>query len=125
MRNDPAASHVVLVNGQQFDPHVSEVQSWTAPKLCPISWATTCHSVRLFVATEVPDTVPWDPWSLACLTQSCPSQATPTSCPVGQPDMSAHRPAWSFARWAPRHLLNADSRSLSVNVSQPVFHATD
>jgi len=28
-----------------------------APKLCPISWATTCHSVRPPVETAAPETI--------------------------------------------------------------------
>ena len=90
-----------------------------APKLCPISCAMTCHSVRPAVDTAVPDTTDGldpddDCW------QSVASHATPTSEPVGQPLMRCQRPAPSLPL-SPRHWEKMDSRSLSVTESE---HAT-
>lgn len=51
-------SQVEEVRGQQtgFDPDKlhPEAQSWIAPKLCPISCATTAHSFLETAVTPVP-----------------------------------------------------------------------
>ena len=90
-----------------------------APKLCPISCAMTCHSVRPAVETAVPETTDGLEPDAVCW-QSVASQAMPTSEPVGQPLMRCHRPAPS-SPLSPRHWEKRDRRSLRVTESE---HAT-
>ena len=90
-----------------------------APKLCPISCAITCHSVRPAVETAVPDTMDGDEPEDVCW-QSVASQAIPTSEPVGQPLMRCQSPAPSLPFW-PRQPEKMESRSLRVTDSE---HAT-
>ena len=85
-----------------------------APKLCPISCAITCHSVRPAVETAVPDTMDGDEPEDVCW-QSVASQAIPTSEPVGQPLMRCQRPAPSLPFW-PRQSENSDNRSFRVTL---------
>lgn len=87
-----SASHVDLDRGQhceedsRFWAQVSESQSWTAPNVWPDSWAKICHEPPEFVRTTilVPLTV-LEPSFIVSELQSCPSQESPTSLPVGQP----------------------------------------
>ena len=58
------ASQVVVDSGQHccaatavLLAQVEEVQSWTAPNVCPVSWATTSHSVAVRATTFAPLTV--------------------------------------------------------------------
>jgi hypothetical protein len=97
-----------------------------APKLWPISCATTCHSVRPLVLTAVPLTtlgaLPEDFWL-----HTVPNHATPTSVPDGQPDMRCHRPLGSvaplkFSNFCPRQAEKSERRSLSVAEPQATFH---
>lgn len=90
-----------------------------APKLCPISWATTCHSTRPAVDTAVPDTIE-EPLPLAVCWQRVASQAMPTSEPVGQPLIRCHRPALSLP-FCPRHCENSESRWSSSTLLQSTF----
>ena len=85
---------------------------------------TTCHSTGENVETAVPLTAPELPCSLAPVSQRRPSQATPTSWPVGQPDMRWPSPAPSQPELAPRQREKAESRSLSVSVEQSTFHGS-
>lgn len=70
MMNLPPAGHVPASRGQHccdpVPPHVDSVQSWTAPKLWPVSCETTCHSVGEYVETAVPETTPELPWFRDC-----------------------------------------------------------
>lgn len=75
----PPASQVVLLRGQHCcaatvcpSLQVDDVQSWTAPKVCPVSWARTCHSVLVLTTT------------LAPLTVSLPDDVEATCAPVTQ-----------------------------------------
>jgi len=97
-----------------------------APKLWPISCATTCHSVRPLVLTAVPLTtlgaLPVDFWL-----HTVPNHATPTSVPDGQPDMRCQRPLWSTApfklsNFCPRQAEKSERRSLSDTVPHATFH---
>lgn len=97
-----------------------------APKLCPISCATTCHSVRPPVLTAVPLTtlgaLPVDFWL-----QRVPNHATPTSVPDGQPDMRCQRPLGSvlpfkLLNFCPRQAEKSERRSLSDTDPQALFH---
>lgn len=92
-----------------------------APKLCPISCATTCHSVRPAVETAVPDTTDGELPEAACW-HSVMSQAMPTSEPVGHPLIRCQRPALS-SPLSPRHCEKIDRRSFNVTLSeQATFH---
>jgi hypothetical protein len=92
-----------------------------APKLCPVSWATTCHSVRPAVETAAPDTVAL-PLCDAVVWQRTPSHAMPTSLPVGQFERRCHRPAPSSPSVA-RHFEKTERRSSSVSaLLQGTFH---
>jgi hypothetical protein len=73
MMNFCPASQVLALSGQQDGEEASTgqvelVQSWTAPKVCPDSWANTCHSVVVLTTTLVPATVSLLP---------CPSELVP------------------------------------------------
>lgn len=110
-----------------------------APKLWPISCATTCHSMSPEVETAVPETTdPVGPsavfwqllrtdefnhdWARLHGTYRVPSHAIPTSVPVGQPLMRCQRPALSLLLW-PRHAENSDRRSFKVTFAwQARFH---
>ena len=83
-----------------------------APKLCPISCAITCHSVRPAVETAVPETTDGLEPDAVCW-QSVASQAMPTSEPVGQPLIRCQRPAPS-SPFLPRQSEKIERRSLSV-----------
>lgn len=66
---------------------VWDVQSWTAPKVWPVSWAMTCHSVLVQTTTLAAAIVSF--WLLAedsCepCTHTWPSQARPTAESVPQ-----------------------------------------
>ena len=91
---------------------IDEDRLTIAPKLCPISCAITCHSVRPAVETAVPDTMDGDEPEDVCW-QSVASHAIPTSEPVGQPLMRCQRPAPS-SPLSPRHCEKSERRSLSV-----------
>lgn len=133
--------------------HVWDAQSWTAPRLCwrgagkggggqheraggwvsdrkegeggrtPVSCATTCHSTGEKDETAVPLTAP-EPCSRLSWTQTRPSQATPTSVPLGQPLIRWPRPALSHPLDWPRQRENSDRRSLSVRREQSTFHVS-
>ena len=97
-----------------------------APKLCPISCATTCHSVRPPVLTAVPLTT-LGALPVAFWLQTVPNHATPTSVPDGQPDMRCHKPLGSFAPFklsdfCPRQAEKSERRSLSDTEPQATFH---
>lgn len=70
MMKSPLASHDDLLRGQHacaFDEtgQAAEVQSWTAPKVWPVSWAKTCHSAEVLTTTLAPATVSFRPPLLA------------------------------------------------------------
>lgn len=76
----PVASQLLWLNGQQRSPPLAVlpeqpvVQSWTAPKLCPISCAITCHSAGVLTTTLAEGVDLLRPESL----HTVPIQAIPT-----------------------------------------------
>lgn len=107
-----------------------------APKLCPISCATTCHSVLPAVETAVPETM--DPelpvascWHLprfehmlvtsSYITHKVASQAMPTSEPVGHPLIKCQRPLPSLPL-LPLHWEKSERRESSAASLHGRFH---
>lgn len=105
------------------------LQSWMAPKLCPTSWAKTCHSRSVMVVTPVPEVT--SPWLLVLdpTRQSVPSQATPTSLPLEHEENRCQRPAPSDPPFLPLHCEKADNLPFKSRpepfVPHPTFHGTE
>ena len=104
MMNCAAASHVVAESGQHTPSvagHVWDVQSWIAPKPCPISWETTIHSLGVIEETPVPAVY----WSVPCAVCDCVFvwqrafvHAIPTIGPELHFVIKCHSPAPSLLR---------------------------
>lgn len=97
-----------------------------APKLWPISCATTCHSVRPPVLTAVPLTT-LGAFPVAFWLHTVPNHATPTSVPDGQPDIRWNRPLGSdtpfkLSNFFPRQAEKSERRSLSDTEPHATFH---
>lgn len=110
---------MVALSGQHMEAaivleavHVVDVQSCTAPIVCPISCAMTFHSVEVLAMTLAPLTV-WVPWAIASFSHNCPSHAKPTEAPVSQVVNNVQRAFESLFR-VPRHAENKLRRSSIV-----------
>jgi hypothetical protein len=108
IRNFWPASQTVELRGQHCwaltvtpSAHVAEVQSWTAPKVWPVSCAIICHSVRAVLTTTLAELTVSFTLTDAVFKQACPSQASPTAEPVGQVVRSVQYALVSFL--VPRH----------------------
>ena len=126
----PPASHWVAVSWQHceesciFAAHWSGVQSWTAPNVCPTSWAITFHSEGVLATTFAPLTVwPSALWSAVSL-HNIPIQASPTAEPVLQFVNKVQNALPSEALSAcPRQSENKLRRSvIVVELPQGIFH---
>lgn len=121
------ASHDDVDRGQhceeesRFWAQVSESQSWTAPNVWPDSWAKICHPPPEFVRATilVPLTV-FEPSSTVSVLQSCPSQESPTSLPVGQPLIKVQYALSSL--FSPRQDEKRFNREDILPCSHGMFH---
>jgi hypothetical protein len=95
-----------------------------APKLWPISWEITCHSVRPEVDTAVPETTAPPEFDVLNW-HSVPSHAIPTWEPVGQLLIKCQSPAPSLPL-VPRHWEKSERRlsKSTFGVLQLTFQGT-
>lgn len=133
MMNCPPASQVSALRGQHCcaatvlpSLQVVDVQSCTAPKVWPVSWAMTCHSVEVRTTTlaELTVSLPDEEDDVvAVLTQAWPNHASPTADPVAQV-LSKVQYAFVSLR-SPRQPEKRFSLSWIVVVPQAIFQGAD
>lgn len=99
--------------------HAVDVQSCTAPIVCPISCAMTFHSVEVLATTFAPLTVCVS-WIIASFSQSCPSHAKPTEGPVSHVVNNVHRAFESLFRVP----LQAENMLRRVSIVTLLVHGT-
>jgi hypothetical protein len=110
-----------ILAGYKLPPSTQGRKLTIAPRLCPISCATTCHSPRARLETAVPE-ITSGGLPEALVLHNCPGQAAPIIVPVGQPLMRCHRPAPSDPLY-PLHCENRESLSGRVILLlHAIFH---